>query len=235
MTAPALDISGVTSGYGGSVVLRDVSLRIEPGQIFALLGKNGMGKSTLLKTVLGFLRAKAGRICLHGDDITDMPAHRIARRSVAYSPQEQALFQDLTVRENLMLGLSDDSKLDEAIARVSEHFPIIAQRLKQKAGTLSGGEQKMLIVSRALLSRPRIILIDEISEGLQPTMVERMAFALRAARETTGAALFIVEQNVAFALSLADRYAVLKIGEIAAEGSASEPGAAERIQAHLRV
>ena len=171
MSGTGLDIVDLSSGYGEAVVLRNVSLSIRPGEIFALLGKNGMGKSTLLKTVLGFLRAKTGSVKLFGEDITALPTYLIARKAIAYTPQEQTLFQDLTVEENLRLGLRHDRGFTEAIARVSEYFPIIRQRLAQKAGTLSGGEQKMLIVTRALLASPRLTLIDEISEGLQPSMI----------------------------------------------------------------
>jgi ABC-type branched-subunit amino acid transport system ATPase component len=231
----ALDITDLSSGYGEALVLRNVSLSIRPAEIFALLGKNGMGKSTLLKTVLGFLCAKTGSIKLFGEDITALPTYLIARKTVAYTPQEQTLFQDLTVEENLRLGLRDDKGLAESIARVSDYFPIIRQRLKQKAGTLSGGEQKMLIVSRALLASPRLMLIDEISEGLQPSMIQRLSDILLAERKRTGMAMFVVEQNVPFAFSVADRYAVLKIGEIADEGATVNEAAAARVQDQLRV
>jgi ABC-type branched-subunit amino acid transport system ATPase component len=231
----ALDITGLSSGYGEAVVLRDVSLTIRPGEISALLGKNGMGKSTLLKTILGFLRAKTGSIKLFGEDITALPTHLIARKTIAYTPQEQTLFQDLTVEENLRLGLRDETGLREGIARISGYFPIIGERLKQKAGTLSGGEQKMLIVSRALLGNPRLMLIDEISEGLQPSMIQRLSEILLAERKRTGMAIFVVEQNVPFAFSVADRYAVLKIGEIADQGVVGEANAAVRVQEQLRV
>jgi ABC-type branched-subunit amino acid transport system ATPase component len=235
MTPAVLDIADLSSGYGEAVVLRDVSLSIRPGEIFALLGKNGMGKSTLLKTVLGFLRAKRGRIKLFGEDVTALPTHLIARKAIAYTPQEQTLFQDLSVEDNLRLGLRDDEGFAEGLARVSEYFPIITRRLNQKAGTLSGGEQKMLIVSRALLGSPRLMLIDEISEGLQPSIIQRLTEILLEERERTGAAIFVVEQNVSFAFSMADRYAVLKLGEIADDGVTGDDLAAARVQDQLRV
>jgi branched-chain amino acid transport system ATP-binding protein len=235
MTPAVLDIADLSSGYGEAVVLRDVSLSIRPGEIFALLGKNGMGKSTLLKTVLGFLRAKRGRIKLFGEDVTALPTHLIARKAIAYTPQEQTLFQDLSVEDNLRLGLRDDEGFAEGLARVSEYFPIITRRLNQKAGTLSGGEQKMLIVSRALLGSPRLMLIDEISEGLQPSIIQRLTEILLEERQRTGAAIFVVEQNVSFAFSMADRYAVLKLGEIADDGVTGDDLAAARVQDQLRV
>lgn len=235
MSGTVLDIAELSSGYGEAMVLRNVSLSIRPGEIFALLGKNGMGKSTLLKTVLGFLPAKRGRITLFGEDVTALSTHLIARKAIAYTPQEQTLFQDLTVEDNLRLGLRDDRGFAEGLARVSEYFPIVGKRLSQKAGTLSGGEQKMLIVCRALLGSPRLMMIDEISEGLQPSMIQRLTEILLAERKRTGTAIFIVEQNVPFAFSMADRYAVLKIGEIADDGVAGDELAAARVQDQLRV
>jgi ABC-type branched-subunit amino acid transport system ATPase component len=235
MNSTVLEIADLSSGYGEAVVLRDVSLSIRPGEIFALLGKNGMGKSTLLKTVLGFLPAMRGKITLFGEDVTSLPTHLIARKAIAYTPQEQTLFQDLTVEDNLRLGLRDDQGFTEGLARVSEYFPIVGKRLNQKAGTLSGGEQKMLIVSRALLGSPRLMLIDEISEGLQPSMIQRLTEILLTERKRTGTAIFVVEQNVPFAFSIADRYAVLKIGEIADDGVAGDELAAVRVQDQLRV
>jgi urea transport system ATP-binding protein len=233
--ATALRIADVSGGYGGAVVVRNVTIDIAAGQIFALLGKNGMGKTTLLKTVLGFLPAQTGRIEVFGEDVTGLPTWLLARRGIAYSPQEQTLFQDLSVEDNLRLALRDDRLLSAEIDRVSGYFPIVRERRRQKAGTLSGGEQKMLIVSRALLAQPRLILIDEISEGLQPSMVERLARVLRAECDRTGASMLIVEQNVSFALSIADRYAVLEIGEIVDAGLADDPAALGRIQDHLSV
>jgi branched-chain amino acid transport system ATP-binding protein len=235
MSPTVLDIAELSSGYGEAMVLRNVSLSIRPGEIFALLGKNGMGKSTLLKTVLGFLPAKRGRIKLFGEDVTALPTHLIARKAIAYTPQEQTLFQDLTVEDNLRLGLRDDRGFAEGLARVREYFPIVGKRLSQKAGTLSGGEQKMLIVSRALLGSPRFMMIDEISEGMQPSMIQRLTEILLAERKRTGTAIFIVEQNVPFAFSMADRYAVLKIGEIADDGVAGDELAVARVQDQLRV
>lgn len=235
MSETVLDISDVSSGYGEAMVLRNLSLGIRAGEIFALLGKNGMGKSTLLKTILGFVPAKRGGIRLFDEDVTALPTHLIARKAIAYTPQEQTLFQDLTVQENLRLGLRNDLGFAEGLARVSDYFPIIGKRLNQKAGTLSGGEQKMLIVSRALLGSPRLMLIDEISEGLQPSMIERLSETLLAERKRAGTAIFVVEQNVPFAFSMADRYAVLKIGEIADEGMAGDEHAAARVQEQLQL
>lgn len=215
----ALQLSGVRSGYGEAVVVRDVDLNIEAGELFVLLGKNGMGKSTLLKTVMGFLPVSAGSVSLFGERVEGRAPHDIARRAVAYTPQDQALFQDLTVEDNLRLALRTDRRMGEGMTRVKEVFPFLAERLTQRAGTLSGGEQKMLLLARALMCRPKLMLIDEITEGLQPSVVEHLAAVLRAEREHSGTAMLIIEQHVKFALAVADRYAVLKLGEIVDQGS----------------
>jgi ABC-type branched-subunit amino acid transport system ATPase component len=216
MTA-ALELDGISSGYGEALVLRDLDLVIGAGEIFALLGKNGMGKSTLLKTVMGFLPA------------------RVARRSIAYTPQEQALFQDLTVADNLRLVLPGAKRVEAGLARIASWFPILQERLHQRAGTLSGGEQKMLLVARALLAEPKLMLVDEITEGLQPTMVAAVAHVLSEERRRGRVAILLVEQNVRFAHSVADRFAVLKRGEIVLRGSFSDSDASASIEEHLSV
>jgi len=233
--AAALEVEHLTSGYGEAMVLRDVSFSLPAGEVLAILGKNGMGKSTLLKTVMGFLPAARGRIRIGGEDTTGLPPHRMARRQVAYSPQEQAIFQDLTVDENLRLGLGSDRFYERELARVAQFFPFLAERRRQRAGTLSGGEQKMLLVARALMFRPRLMLVDEITEGLQPSVTQRVADVLRAELGALGLAILLIEQNVRFALSLADRYAVLARGEIVAGGRVGEPGAEAAIHEHLAV
>lgn len=233
--APLLDVARLTSGYGGTVVLRDVSLALQSAEILAVLGKNGMGKSTLLKSIMGFLVPMQGRVALDGRDVSGQPPHLNTRAGVAYAPQEFTIFQDLTVEENLRLGVQDDRTYAERAEMLLEHFPRMLERSGQRAGTLSGGEQKMLIMSRALLAKPRLMLVDEVSEGLQPTMIDRMAESLTRVREASGTAILIVEQHLAFALSVADRYAVLKLGEIVAEGTAGDPAAAGLLAEHMKV
>lgn len=233
MTVLALD--GFGCGYGQARVIRDVGLEIRAGEALALLGKNGMGKSTLLKTVMGFIAVRGGKVRLFGDDRTGQPPHRIARSAVAYTPQEQALFQDLSVRDNLQLGLRDRSHFDEDLARIGQAFPFLPTRLAQRAGTLSGGEQKMLLVARALMARPKLMLIDEITEGMQPSVIERLAGVLRGERDRAGTAMLLIEQNVQFALAVGDRYAVLKRGEIVDRGAVGEAGVVQRITEHLSV
>jgi ABC-type branched-subunit amino acid transport system ATPase component len=231
----ALEIEDLTSGYGEAMVLSDLSLRVAAGEVLAVLGKNGMGKSTLLKTVMGFLPVRSGRIRILDQDSTGTPPHRLASRAVAYSPQDQAIFQDLTVEENLRLGLAPGVRFAAGLQRVAAFFPVLAQRRRQRAGTLSGGEQKMLIMARALLARPRLLLIDEISEGLQPSVILHLANVLRAEQKSEGAAILLIEQNVRFALSVADRYAVLARGEVVDAGSARDADAEARIADHLSV
>lgn len=235
--ANALTINDLSSGYGQALVIRNIQLQVGNSEIFTLLGKNGMGKSTLLKTIMGFLPVQQGRVNTFGDDVTGLPPHLIARRAIAYTPQEQALFQDLTVAENLKLALRDqDPKLfDQGVKRISEYFPVLGQRLQQKAGTLSGGEQKMLLVSRSLIVEPKLMLVDEITEGLQPSVISRLAEVFRAERERSGVAVLLIEQNVPFALSIADRYAVLNVGEIVDQGNPQDSGSRQRIDQHLSI
>ena len=230
----ALSVANLFSGFGGSMVLRDLSLRIPAGGILALLGKNGMGKTTLLRTIMGFVPSRAGQINVAGQDIGAMAPHRRRKLDIAYAPQEQALFQDLTVFDNLRLGLPSDGGFDEALDTAAAAFPFLKTRLRQRAGTLSGGEQKMLIVARGLMARPKLFLLDEVTEGLQPSVVERLADALAETRRTHRTALLVVEQHISFALGLADRYAVLERGEILAEGDAV-PSAFDMVEEHMRL
>jgi ABC-type branched-subunit amino acid transport system ATPase component len=233
-TAPALDVAELASGYGDSLVIHDVSLAVGRGEIVALLGKNGMGKTTLARTILGFLQPRKGTIVVGGSDVTGSTPDIMVRHGIAHAPQEKAIFQDLSVRDNLRLASADDRTFRDNVNRVFEIFPFFEQRVAQKAGTLSGGEQKMLIVARAIMVRPRLVIIDEISEGLQPSVVERIAGVLRGERDSNGTSILLIEQNIAFALSIADRWAVLKRGEIDDVGIV-DAGAAEAIAGHLAV
>jgi len=235
MMHPALQVSGLTSGYKSSVVLRDLSLVVNAGEALALVGKNGMGKSTLLKSIMGFLPKRQGVVRLGPHDISRMAPHRICRAGLGYAAQEQALFADLSVRDNLSLGLDKEETFGERFEPVASLFPVFKSRLKQSAGSLSGGEQKMLLVARTLMARPAVMLFDEITEGLQPTIIQAIATALKWERKERGTAMLLVEQNVAFALDVADRYLVLKQGEVVDEGSAAHETAGRKILQHLRV
>ncbi|MBC7285502.1 ABC transporter ATP-binding protein [Hoeflea sp.] len=231
---PKLALEDVTSGYGPIAIVKSLSLLIRPGEIFALMGKNGMGKTTLLKTVLGVVPVRSGDIRLDGKSILGTPPKTHVAAGVGYAPQEQPLFQDLSVRDNLRLAVQSDKMLDAPLERVFGHFPFLKDRLGQKAGTLSGGEQKMLIIARALMLGPDLLLIDEISEGLQPTVIARIAEALCAERAQNGTTILLVEQNLNFALEVADRWAVLKMGEIDDSGDVGE-GTRGRVLEHLKI
>lgn len=235
MKQSALRLDSVTSGYKASVVLRNLSLNICSGEAVALLGKNGMGKSTLLKTIMGYLPKTAGTIHIDGEDVTRQPPYKIAGSGIAYAAQEQALFADLSIRDNLRLGLEKESTFDERFALITPIFPVFKERLKQYAGTLSGGEQKMLLVARAFMMRPSIILLDEITEGLQPSVIDRLAEALLWERKKHGTTMLIIEQNVPFAMKVADRYLILKQGEIVDKGDTKTADVVAGIYSHLRV
>ena len=232
--APKLELTGVSSGYGAIDVLDNVSLSVRQGEIFALMGKNGMGKTTLLKTVLGLMRLSKGSVYVDGQQIAGRKPSELIASGIGYAPQEQPLFQDLSIKDNLRLALRRDSDLKIALERVYVHFPFLADRLTQNAGTLSGGEQKMLILARALMLQPKLLLIDEISEGLQPSVVERIANALKDERTTRGTTVLLVEQNLDFALTVADRWAVLKLGSIDDHGT-NGPESRARIMTHLKI
>jgi ABC-type branched-subunit amino acid transport system ATPase component len=229
----AVKIDALQSGYGEAMVLKGIDLTLARGEAVALLGKNGMGKSTLLKTLMGYIRPKSGDIALFGERTAGLPPNRIARRDVAYIPQEQALFQDLSVEENLKLALERDRDFKPSFARIEDLFPFLKDRLRQKAGTLSGGEQKMLLVARALIRKPKLILIDEITEGMQPSVIERLTGILQRERDSAGTSLLLVEQHVRFAFAVANRYAVLDLGEIPAAGSTADPSAQATVARYL--
>ena len=228
-----ITIQALEGGYGESPVLRGVALDVPSGEIFAILGKNGMGKTTLLKTIMGLLPAKHGRVELLGQDVTGWPPYRITRLGVSYVPQEKSIFQDLTVEENLRLALRDGLSFDARLEAVARWFPVLTARRQQRAGTLSGGEQKMLLIGRALLTRPRLVLVDEITEGLQPAVITRLTEVLAEERRAHGLTVVLVEQNVGFALGLADRYAVVKGGTVVETGRAGDAGARENVERHL--
>ncbi|WP_428032465.1 ABC transporter ATP-binding protein [Ancylobacter sp.] len=230
----ALSVDNLSSGYAGAVVLREVSLAIAPGEILAVLGKNGMGKSTLLKAVMGFLPKMTGSVAIGGAEATRLSPHRVARLGVGYVAQEKALFQDMSVEENLRLAVRRPD-FEAALAEVEASFPFLLQRLKQRAGTLSGGEQKMLLMARSLATGAKLLLVDEITEGLQPSVIDRLAGVIRSARDRHGTTLLLVEQHLPFALAVADRWAVLDRGEIAETGAATDPDARQRVLRHLSV
>jgi len=230
----ALDVDGLASGYGSSEVIRDISFSLAKSETLAIVGKNGMGKTSLLKAILGFLPAWRGSVKLTGKDVTRMPPHLKRRLGVVYVPQEHALFQDLSVRDNLRLGLLTDKDIDVVFDQVGQWFPVLTRRLAQRAGTLSGGEQKMLIVARALMAKPEVLLLDEVTEGLQPSVVDRLSEVLVRFRRDVGTSMIVVEQHLPFALGIAGRYLVFTRGEIVDSADVNGDAAA-RIESHMRI
>ena len=236
MTRKLLRVDGVSSGYAGTVVLWDVSFDVAEGEVVAVIGRNGMGKSTLMRTLMGFVRAREGRIW-HGDsDISSEPPERRARLGIGYVPQGRMIFPDLTVEENLRMGDrlgSLRSKTTDQYDRVYEMFPIIRERRLQKGGTLSGGQQQMLAIGRALIGDPDILLLDEPSEGIQPSIVGEIETHVLNLKRQLGLTVFLVEQDCAFIRTVADRCYVLERGRITAALSRAELADSDRLERAL--
>ncbi|WP_063763643.1 ATP-binding cassette domain-containing protein [Actinoplanes subtropicus] len=221
---PLLAVHGLTAGYGDLVALRDVSLDVRPGEIVAVLGANGAGKSTLCGSIMGAVRVRGGSVRVGGTEITTAPPYRRAGLGMAYCPEGRRVFAELTVRENLQLGAPlrlAPQQLRERLAEVYDIFPVLAERGAQLAGTLSGGQQQMLAVGRALMSRPRLLICDEISLGLAPVAVDTLYRALTQINDR-GVAILLVEQNVHRCLALADRACVLSRGRLSYAGPAAD-------------
>ena len=220
MTAPLLALSGVNTFYGAIQALRDVELTVAPGEIVTLIGANGAGKSTLMMTICGAPRARSGRILFDGRDITGLPTHEIMRLGIAQSPEGRRVFPRMTVFENLQMGAKRDhgpgfERLRDQMVAL---FPRLGERMGQRAGTLSGGEQQMLAIARALMSEPRLLLLDEPSLGLAPLVTRLIFGAIRNLNRETGLSVLLVEQNAWQALRLAHRGYVLVNGVITMQG-----------------
>jgi branched-chain amino acid transport system ATP-binding protein len=220
---PLLRLEGINTYYGQMHILQDVNLEVGEGELVCLLGGNASGKSTTLKTVLGIVPPRTGSVVLGGRDVTREPTSRRIERGLAIVPENRRLFGPMTVLENLEMGayLRPRADLKEDLDRVYELFPQLAARRKQLAGTLSGGEQQMVAMGRALMARPKLLLMDEPSMGLAPILVER-SFEIIQQVHDSGVALLVVEQNANVSLSIADRGYVLSTGRIVLEGKASE-------------
>jgi branched-chain amino acid transport system ATP-binding protein len=216
-----LEASGLSAGYLGENVVEGVNVHVAAGQVVAVIGSNGAGKTTLFRALCGMLAVSAGRVRFDGEDITGRPAHRVARAGLAYVPAERHLFPGMSVRENLLLGAYPARPDPSAFELVLDLFPRLKERRKQPAGSLSGGEQQMLAVGRALMSRPRLLMLDEPTTGLAPKLARSAYEALQALKET-GVTLLVAEQQVPLALSLADRGYVLETGRIRLEGASED-------------
>jgi branched-chain amino acid transport system ATP-binding protein len=222
--APLLSLRGVKAYYGNVIALKGVDIEVHEGEIVALIGANGAGKSTLMMTVFGDPRAREGAITFDGQDITDMATHEIAKLRIAQSPEGRRIFPRMTVLENLQMGagVTEPAHFDEDLQRVFALFPRLKERLAQRGGTLSGGEQQMLAIARALMSRPRLLLLDEPSLGLAPLLVQQIFAAIRTLNEREKLTVFLVEQNAFHALKLAHRGYVLVNGLVTLTGSGLE-------------
>ncbi len=220
MNAPLLTAHGITGGYGTLDILHEVSLGVSAGEIVSVIGPNGAGKSTAFKTIVGFLRPRSGRVVFNGEEITGLRPDVVLRRGLAYVPQGRLVFAQMTVLENLEMGaytVADRAKVAAALESVYTLFPVLFERRRQKAGTMSGGEQQMVAIGRALMTSPRLILLDEPSLGLAPKFVTLIFDKLVALRRA-GYTLMLVEQNAARALQIADRAYVLELGRNRFEG-----------------
>jgi branched-chain amino acid transport system ATP-binding protein len=215
-----LVLDRVTCAYGGAAVLHEVSLSLEPGQVLCLLGRNGAGKTTTLRTIMGLVRPRSGSISLNDHELTRLRAHEIPRLGVAYVPQGRGLFPFLTVEENLRMGLLVKGAGAQTLAWVFALFPALQERLRQRAGTLSGGEQQMLATARALCANPTFLLMDEPTEGLMPALVTKLLETIQALK-SHGVGVLLVEQKVDAALKVADTVVLLETGHIRHQGPAA--------------
>jgi urea ABC transporter ATP-binding protein UrtE len=213
-----LDLQAIDVYYGSSQVISGASLRVAEGEPVCVLGKNGVGKSTLLRSIIGLTPPKSGSIVLDGENLAGLPPHVIARKGIAYVPQGQQLFPDLTVAENLLLAVRRRDVLTERREEAFQYFPALQGRWNHRAGTLSGGQQKFLALARGLIVRPRLLLLDEPSEGIQPNVVLELARTIRAIVADRKCLLLLVEQNRTLAFRVADRAYVMDRGRIVAEG-----------------
>lgn len=230
---PLLEVKNVETFYGKIQALRGVTLDVHEGEIVTLIGANGAGKSTLMMTICGSPHAASGQIFYDGVDITKSPTHEIMRMDIAQSPEGRRIFPKMTVQENLLMGaaVSHPEHLDDDFARVFDLFPRLKERRDQRGGTLSGGEQQMLAIGRALMARPKLLLLDEPSLGLAPLVVKQIFEVIKELNKKEGLTVFLVEQNAYHALKLADRGHVIVNGVITISGTGQELLAKEEVRA----
>ncbi|GEJ55456.1 urea ABC transporter ATP-binding subunit UrtE [Anaeromyxobacter diazotrophicus] len=217
-----LSVEDVHQHYGGSHILRGVSLEAAPGQVTVLLGRNGVGKTTLLRSIVGLVPVSAGRVAFGGADLTGAPAHARARAGIGYVPQGREIFPRLTVEENLLMGLATRRRGAAVPERVFALFPALRALLGRRGGDLSGGQQQQLAIGRALAMEPSLLILDEPTEGIQPSIIRDIERAIRALAAEGRMAILLVEQYYEFARSLADRYLVMERGEIVRRGAGAE-------------
>jgi branched-chain amino acid transport system ATP-binding protein len=233
--AVALGVEEIVAGYGGVPVLDGVSVSARTGTITAVLGANGAGKTTLLRAITGFVRPRHGRVLVDGTDLTRRPPEAVARAGVAHVPEGQGVITELTVEENLRLGAlsrRDRAGRAEALADAYRRFPVLAERRRRPAGTLSGGERQILVISRALMAAPRVLLLDEPSLGLAPRMVAQVMELIRQLRDDVGLTVLLVEQNARSALGIADQGLVLNLGKVVVKDDAAALAADVALRRH---
>ena len=233
MSKPLLTVRGVETFYGKIQALKGIDIDVNEGEIVTLIGSNGAGKSTLMMTICGTPRCRAGSIEFAGTDITQSPTHQIVRLGIAQSPEGRRIFPRMTVLENLQMGaaVADPNHFQEDLARAFKTFPILEKRQAQRGGTLSGGEQQMLAIARALMARPRLLLLDEPSLGLAPLIVKQIFQVIRELNASQGLTVFLVEQNAFHALRLAHRAYVMVNGRITMSGTGAQLLASPEIRA----
>ena len=222
---PLVELEAVHTHYGKSHILDGVSLRVGRGEVVGLLGRNGVGKSTTLKTIMGLVQPSAGRVLLEGRPVSGLPSHRLARLGIGYVPEDRRIFRLLTVMENLRTGLDRhglaEARKQELLRKVYDYFPVLAERRDQPGGTLSGGEQQMLAIARAMMLEPKIILLDEPTEGLMPRMVSQISEIIGVLRREH-VAILLVEQNVPLTLAASERVYFMEKGAVRHHAAASE-------------
>ena len=231
----ALAVEHVEAGYGGVIALQDVSITARPGTITAVLGANGAGKTTLLATISGLVRARKGRVALDGTDLTRRPPEEIVRAGVAHVPEGQAVITELTVEENLRVGglwRHGQAGRAAALADAYQRFPVLAAARSRSAATLSGGERQILVIARALMARPKVLLLDEPSLGLAPRIVAQVMNLIQRLRDESGLTVVLVEQNARSALAIADTGVVLNVGRVVAAEDAAVLAADEALRKH---
>lgn len=228
-----LNVADIHVYFGKSYVLQGVSLQVAKGEIVALVGRNGAGKTTTLKSIMGLVKSRQGQIFMNDVDIKGLAPFRRARMGIGYVPQGMYLFRKLTVHENLKTGLRQ-KRNEDALNMVFKLFPILKERLTQKAGTLSGGEQQMVTIARALLTDPQLLLLDEPSTGLMPTMISRLADVIRRLN-STGISILLVEEKIPLAMELAHRISVMEVGKIVYEGDAASIQEGDLLMRYLGV
>ncbi len=231
-----LELDGIRAGYDSTPILRNVDVTVDEGEIVGVMGKNGVGKSTLVKTIVGLVEPDEGTVRFDGRDVTDDPPHERARQGMGYIPQGREIFPDLTVEQNLRMGesINEDSS-DLLYEDVFDYFPILDERRDQDGGTMSGGQQQMLAIARALVANPELLLLDEPSEGIQPSIVAQISEDMRAINEDLGTTILFVEQNLSVIRDMADRCYAMERGTIVDELGATDLDDEDTIASYLAV